>query len=109
VTKWIEFDPDGPDNHRLMAMVIGGGVILHPSDDFEPNWKFGLPALSSQYIKASAPVNKMMIYDQYLNRLCILLPKLYFDKLEGSQFSKQGWHTKAESVNFNNTITVTLE
>ena len=85
VVKWIVFDPDGPDNHRLMAMVIGDGVILHPSDDFERNWKYGLPALSSQYIKASAPVNKM-IYDQYLNRLCILLPKLYFDKLEGSQF-----------------------
>ena len=96
VTKWCEFDPDGPDNHRLLAMVLGGGVILHPAEDFEPNWKHGLPALSSQYIAARAPVNKM-IYDQYLNRLCILLPKRYFDKLEGSQFSKQGWHTKAES------------
>ena len=85
VVKWIVFDPDGPDNHRLMAMVIGDGVILHPSDDFEHNWKYGLPVLSSQYIKANAPVNKM-IYDQYLNRLCILLPKLYFDKLEASQF-----------------------
>jgi len=97
VVKWIVFDPDGPDNHRLMAMVIGDSVILHPSDDFEHNWKYGLPVLSSQYIKASAPVNKM-IYDQYLNRLCIILPKRYFNKLEGSQFSKQNWTTKAGSV-----------
>ena len=28
VMKWIAFIPDGPDNHRLLAMVIGVGVIL---------------------------------------------------------------------------------
>jgi hypothetical protein len=96
VKKWIEFDPDGPDNDRLLAMVIGGGVILHPAENFEPNWKHGLPALSKRYIDASTAVNKM-IYDQFLNRLCILLPKRFFEKLEDSQFSKQSWETKAES------------
>ena len=96
VMKWMEFDPDGPDNHKLLAMVIGGGVILHPAADFVTNWDHGLPSLSHQYLLARAPVNKM-IYDQFLNRLCIILPKRYFDKLEGSQFSKQGWAKKAGS------------
>ena len=57
VTEWMIFDPDGPDNHRLLAMVLGGGVILHPAKDFVINWKHGLPSLSLQYLQARAPVN----------------------------------------------------
>ena len=57
VTEWIKFDPDGPDKHKLLAMVLGGGVILHPAKDFVINWKHGLPSLSLQYLQARAPVN----------------------------------------------------
>jgi len=34
IKKLIEFYLDGPDNHRLVAMFLGGSVILHSAVDW---------------------------------------------------------------------------